>query len=131
MATIVPSRESENQSAKGEPGIQLPATVTPIVAAAPISDASTTRPLRKRYMYSPTRSAIGTVQAIVNVPQELPGTACETPPGNVIFPFAAANAGTAASAGWASFARDSVKPSLRVTALPLEYVIFVPGGMAA
>ena len=43
------------------------------VAAAPISDASTTRPLRILYMYKPINSAIGTVQAIVNVPHELPG----------------------------------------------------------
>ena len=39
-----------------------------------MSDASTTFPLRNRYMYQPTNSAIGIVQAIVNVPHELPGT---------------------------------------------------------
>ena len=41
-----------------------------------MAEASTTRPLRSLYMYSPIASAIGTVQAIVNVPHELPGTAC-------------------------------------------------------
>ena len=39
-----------------------------------MSDASRIFPLRKRYMYQPTKSAIGIVQAIVNVPHELPGT---------------------------------------------------------
>ncbi len=58
-----------------EPGIQLPATVAASTAAAPIAEASTTRPLRILYIYNPTTSAIGTVQAMVNVPHELPATA--------------------------------------------------------
>ena len=80
IAQIVPPRESWKYGSSGEPGIQPPMTVAANVAAAPISEASTTRPLRMRYMYSPTNSAIGIVQAIVNVPQELPGTCCLTPP---------------------------------------------------
>src|SRR5437764_262600 len=51
-----------------------PATVAASTPAAPTSDASTTFPLRNRYMYQPTNSAIGIVQAMVNVPHELPGT---------------------------------------------------------
>ena len=33
-----------------------------------------TFPLRRRYMYQPTKSAMGIVQAMVKVPHELPGT---------------------------------------------------------
>jgi hypothetical protein len=44
-------------------------------------EASTTFPFRNRYMYQPTSSAIGIVQAIVNVPQELPGTSRLAPAG--------------------------------------------------
>src|SRR5262249_9441874 len=72
---------SEKNGASGEPGIQLPAITAASVARAPISDASTTRPLRILYMYSPTNSAIGMVQAMVNVPQLLPGTTCTLPGG--------------------------------------------------
>ncbi len=35
-----------------------------------MSDASTTFPLRMRYMHRPTNSAIGIVQAMVNVPHD-------------------------------------------------------------
>ena len=83
MAQIVASRDSEKYGSSAEPGIQFPATVAANVAAAPISDASTTCPLRSLYMYRPINSAIGTVQAIVNVPHELPGTACFAPAGSV------------------------------------------------
>ena len=54
--------------------MKAPAKVAASTAAAPRSDASRILPLRKRYMYQPTKSAIGIVQAIVNVPHELPGT---------------------------------------------------------
>ena len=37
-------------------------------------EASTTFPLRRRYMYQPTKRAIGIVQAIVKVPHDEPGT---------------------------------------------------------
>ncbi len=33
-------------------------------------------------MYSPTNRAIGMVQAMVNVPHELPGTTCTQPAGS-------------------------------------------------
>src|SRR4051794_41859378 len=44
-----------------------------------MSDASTTRPFRILYMYRPTNSAIGMVQAMVNVPQDEPGTSRTAP----------------------------------------------------
>ena len=66
-------RQARRSRSSGEPGIQAPATVAASTAAAPIKDASTTRPLRSRYMYQPTNKAIGIVHAIVNMPQELPG----------------------------------------------------------
>ena len=44
-------------------------------------DASITRPGRILYMYRPTNSAIGIVQAMVNVPQEEPGTRRTAPAG--------------------------------------------------
>jgi len=40
--------------------------------APPMSEASTTFPLRMRYMYTPTSKAMGIVQKMVKVPQELP-----------------------------------------------------------
>ena len=46
-------------------------------------DASTTRPGRMLYIHKPTNRAIGMVQAMVNVPQEEPGTVCEHPDGKV------------------------------------------------
>ena len=48
-----------------------------------MNDASTTRPGRILYMYSPTNSAIGIVQAMVKVPQEEPGTRRTAPAGSV------------------------------------------------
>ena len=45
---------------------------TPIMLASPIL------PGRTRYIHSPTRSAIGIVMAIVNVPHELPRSAFTT-----------------------------------------------------
>src|SRR5262245_36419798 len=91
IAMITPSRESEKYCSSAEPGIQFPATVTPVGAAAPHSEASTTRPLRSLYMYRPTSSAMGIVQAMVNAPQELPGTSCTTPEGSVSLPSATVN----------------------------------------
>src|SRR6478736_1759041 len=114
---IVSSREREKNFSSGEPGIQWPAIVTPIVAAAPISEASRILPLRSLYMYSPTKSAIGIVQAIVNVPQELPGTSCVTPAGSVSLRSDSANGDSA----WpfVGVARLILKASLRVTSPPL------------
>src|SRR6516164_6881402 len=86
-AQTVPSLDRENAPSNGEPGIQLPATVAASTATAPMIDASTTLPLRSRYMYRPTNRAIGIVQAIVNVPQELPGMTTRAPSGNVIALF--------------------------------------------
>ena len=80
---MVCCRVRENNGSSGEPGINRPKTVTATTATAPISDASTTCPLRIRYMYKPTKSAIGMVQAMVNVPQELPLTICLHPAGRV------------------------------------------------
>src|SRR5215217_6327334 len=51
-----------------------PSTVAPSVRPPPMIEASTTWPGRILYMYRPTSNAIGIVQAIVKVPQELPGT---------------------------------------------------------
>src|SRR5262245_19974983 len=58
-------------------------TVAANVARAPISDAWTTAPGRMRYMYRPTNRAVGMVQAMVSVPQELPGTTWTQPAGSV------------------------------------------------
>ena len=44
-------------------------------------DASTVRPGRILYMYRPTNSAIGIVQAMVNVPHDEPGTSRTAPAG--------------------------------------------------
>src|SRR5262249_45378440 len=66
--------ESRKNGSSREPGIKAPANVAASTAAAPRSDASRILPLRRRYMYQPTKRAIGIVQAMVNVPQELPGT---------------------------------------------------------
>src|SRR4051812_32113484 len=74
-------REREKKASDDEPGIDAPAIVAASTATAPTSDASTTRPLRNRYMYQPTNRAIGIVQAIVNVPHELPGTSRLAPAG--------------------------------------------------
>src|SRR3954453_8887775 len=71
---MVALREGEKYGSRAQPRPQAPAPVAASTPAAPTSDASTTRPLRNRYMYQPTNSAIGIVQAIVNVPHELPGT---------------------------------------------------------
>src|SRR5438270_827852 len=49
-----------------------------------MTDASTTWPGRILYMYSPTNSAIGMVQAIVNVPHGLPGIARTPSLGKVV-----------------------------------------------
>src|SRR5262245_17009783 len=70
----------------------------PRVIAPPTMDASTIRPLRMRYIHRPTKSAIGIVQAIVNVPQLLPGITCFEPAGRMyVFDFAGTS--TTAAAG--------------------------------
>src|SRR3954463_8405873 len=74
MAKIVHSRDRLNIGSSRGPGMYAPATVAARTPTAPSSDASTTFPLRNRYMYQPTSNAIGIVQAIVNVPHELPRT---------------------------------------------------------
>src|SRR3954447_23393095 len=74
-------REREKKASDDEPGIEAPATVAASTATAPTSDASTTFPLRKRYMYQPTNRAIGMVQAMGNAPHELPGTSRLAPSG--------------------------------------------------
>ena len=118
IAQIVSSRDSEKYGSSAEPGIQLPAAVAASVAAAPISDASTTCPLRILYMYRPIKSAIGTVQAIVNVPQELPATNCFAPAGSVTWLPRCWNTScglSLASAGWSTATENS---SLRATVAP-------------
>ena len=82
-ASVVCPRVSENQPSSREPGTQLPTKTAVSVSAAPINEACTTAPGRIRYMYSPTKSAIGIVQAIVNVPHEEPGTSTSQPSGSV------------------------------------------------
>src|SRR3954453_8366256 len=78
---MVALREGEKYGSRAQPRPQAPAPVAASTPAAPTSDASTTFPLRNRYMYQPTNRAIGIVQAIVNVPQELPGTSRLAPSG--------------------------------------------------
>src|SRR5262245_38323250 len=73
-AKIVQFFDRLNTSRSGECGIQLPAIVAASTSAAPISDASTTLPLRILYMYRATKSAIGIVQAMLNMPHDEPGT---------------------------------------------------------
>src|SRR5436309_1219211 len=80
---MVWSRDSSKKGPSLDPGIAAPATVAASTPTAPTSEASTTRPLRNRYMYQPTNSAIGIVQAMVNVPHELPGTSRVAPLGSV------------------------------------------------
>src|SRR5262249_42977972 len=104
---------SEKKGSSAEPGTQLPTTTAPSVARAPSSDASTTAPLRILYMYRPTNSAMGMVQAMVKVPQELPGTTWTQPGGNVTAPFAPGARGPA-SAGrrtWNDSGRASGLPA--------------------
>src|SRR3954467_2986986 len=54
--------------------IQPPRKTAPSVRVAPTIDASTVFPGRSLYIHRPTSRAIGIVQAMVNVPQEEPGT---------------------------------------------------------
>src|SRR4051794_18331588 len=58
-----------------------PRNTAPSVNAAPTIDASTTLPGRSRYIHRPTSRAMGIVQAIVNVPQDEPGTRRTDPAG--------------------------------------------------
>src|SRR3954470_20776961 len=78
---VTPPAERLKTCAKELSTTNPPRIVAPIVSTPPITDASTTWPGRSLYMYSPTNSAIGIVQAIVNVPQELPGTRRTAPGG--------------------------------------------------
>src|SRR3954453_11370373 len=71
---MVALREGEKYGSRAQPRPQAPAPVAASTPAAPTTEASTIFPLRNRLMYQPTNSAIGIVQAIVNVPHELPGT---------------------------------------------------------
>src|SRR3954453_2273029 len=96
---MVALREGEKYGSRAQPRPQAPAPVAASTPAAPTTEASTTFPLRNRYMYQPTNSAIGIVQAMVNVPHELPGTSrlaslgrVQPPPG---LPLSAEPAGTA------------------------------------
>src|SRR5271165_5394289 len=73
----------EKYDSSGDPGIKLPATVAASTPTAPMSDASTTRPLRILYIHNPTNNAMGMVHAMVKVPQELPGTICKVFSGTV------------------------------------------------
>src|SRR5713226_4053134 len=80
---MVPFFESENIEANCEPGIQLPTITAARTARTPISVASPILPLRIRYIQRPMKSPMGMVQAIVKVPQELPGTNSRAPFGKV------------------------------------------------
>ncbi len=80
-------------------------------------EASTTCPLRSTYMYQPTNKAIGTVQAMVNVPHELPATACMAPAGSVIVRSAAGANGLTSGVSSAPRSLVTVKPSLRSTSV--------------
>src|SRR5690348_13225257 len=82
-ASTVCSRVRENNHSTDDPGTQCPTTTAASTRAPPITDASATRPGRMRYIHRPTNRAIGTVQAMVNVPHELPGTICLDPAGRV------------------------------------------------
>src|SRR5262249_24553612 len=75
--------ESEKIDSSGEPGIRLPKMLAAKTPAAPISEASTTLPLRMRYIQRLTKNATGIVQTMVNVPHELPGICWMQPAGNV------------------------------------------------
>ncbi len=95
-------------------------TVTASTSTAPMAEASTTRPLRILYMYRPISSAIGTVHAMVKVPQELPGTACVTPSGSVIARSAPGRSGESPPDGMSSVRpRATVNDSPRVIDEPL------------
>ena len=97
-----------------------------------MTDASTTRPLRILYMYSPTNSAIGIVQAMVNVPHELPGIACRTPSGSRMTPSRRDAADYRLPDGGASLRALAIaNDSPRVMALPLPYTMRVPAGSRA
>src|SRR6266849_10938481 len=83
---MVSLRVSEKIDSSDDPGIHRPTTVAATTPTAPIRDASTTCPRRILYMYRPTKKAIGMVQAMVNVPQDDPGTTCLHLAGSVTTP---------------------------------------------
>src|SRR5262245_13342741 len=100
MARTVASLFSEKMPRRtAESATQRPATVAASTPAAPINDASTTRPLRILYIYRPTNKAMGIVQAIVNVPQELPGTSSTASAGSAIVHFASGASGCCVDVG--------------------------------
>src|SRR5262249_46523361 len=72
-ARMVASLDNEKYGSRNEPGTRLPATVAPRTPIPPMIEASATLPLRILYIHRPTNSAMGIVQAMVKVPQELPG----------------------------------------------------------
>src|SRR3954453_19262101 len=114
---MVALREGEKYGSRAQPRPQAPAPVAASTPAAPTTEASTTRPLRNLYMYQPTNSAIGIVQAIVNVPHELPGTsrrafAGSTSPGPSGFPLRKTPLGTARRNGsWKTSASSGPLPN--------------------
>src|SRR3989442_862015 len=68
-----------------EPGIQLPMMTAATTATTPNAEAAATPPpLRTLVMYHPMTRPIGIVQAMVKVPQELPGTSSCDPAGSSI-----------------------------------------------
>src|SRR2546423_217737 len=73
MAIVTCWAERKNQAPNEVFCTHPPRNVAPSVSAPPMIDASTMRPGRILYMYNPTNSAMGIVQAIVKVPQLLPG----------------------------------------------------------
>ena len=72
---------SEKYRSSGEPGIQLPGDDGRERQHAADERRLDDAPLRMRYIHRPTNRAIGIVQAMVNVPQELPGTTWTHPAG--------------------------------------------------
>src|SRR5262249_5787779 len=83
-----------------------PSTTAPSVSAPPITEASITCPLRMRYIQRPTKSAMGIVQAMVNVPQLLPGMTWTLPLGNVMVTGASAGPGPISPLGTGTRTRN-------------------------
>src|SRR6266576_3091168 len=82
MAQVTLTCVKLNKLAIALPGAIIPPkNVTTRVRTPPMIDASTTCPGRILYIHNPTSSAIGIVQAMVNVPQCDPGTSRTDPAG--------------------------------------------------
>lgn len=109
----------------------MPATVTASVAAAPMREASKIFPRRSLYMYKPTNNAMGIVQAIVKVPQELPGTACLMPEGRTSLSPEVSKGCALVEEVSGDLARVILKDSLRMMGAVSAYWIWVPGGTVA